>query len=374
MKRQYKYRIDLNGGSRKGKAFSYAFGRTKSIYLLVGKQKATVEFCLTIKKEFDDIVGLDVQLVPDALRKIQLLHAVTHGVGLCVKEMAVSIDDEKRAYGPGHPFFPFLFSMLSGKPVGISPEWSSSAVTSAIVNATKTQIRNAPPFAAMYAFLAAVGREYEIDKFAGLWTSMNAYYNYIFTCRESESASPLKKGDADCIGALLRILRCGAEKPSRSCQQTYRADYAKVGDSLQGLSPEEIDALCTQLECETTNRRINFAHARFEPINDLAAKLSITPYGLMLLEYPYHWRCRYFHGERVTLLFSGYNGRELSILRVLNRILTGFLTREIPKMFSGAFFTDEMRSAIEPHAHGNQDKSKRQKARLPRHNARYIPN
>lgn len=355
------YRLIINEEPKNCHPYIYRYGPTSGIELSVGEQAVLLEFNMTVSKQFDDIVSMKVQLIPDAMRKAYLIHALKQDTGLAIEKITVFIGDESRTYSKSKdsPHFPFVSSMISCENLNLGSAWNNSDMLSEIFHIVKTDADKDYRFAALYSYLSSIGRPYEIDKFSCLWTSMNALYNNIakLYMAEVEKNHPIQKvdkilgNDSGSIGALMNILGCGKSKPIRSKQTEYKIEYAQVGDCLQSLSPEEIESLYGLLSQEKTRPRADGLRKNLKPINTLAQKLSITPYGLLLLEYPYHWRCRYFHGNRATILFSAYNDRELSILRTLNYFLSEFLRNEIPLLFSKEYFDQAKYNTIYKYCH-----------------------
>lgn len=358
------YRLIINKEPKNCHPYIYQYGPTSGIKLSVGEQAALLEFNMTVSKQFDDIVSMKVQLIPDAMRKVYLIHALKQDEGLAVEKITVFIGDESRTYNKSKdsPHFPFVFSMISCEHLNLGSAWNSSDMLSEIFHVVKTDADRDYRFAALYSYLSSIGRPYEIDRFSCLWTSMNALYNNIVKLylAEAEKRHPIQKADkilgndSRSIGALINILNCGKSKPSRNMQKNYRAEYARVGDCLKLLSVEEIECLYELLFMQKTVLQVSGLSENLKPINILSQKLSITPFALLLLEYPYHWRCRYFHGNQATILFSTYNDRELSILRTLNYFLSEFLRNEIPLLFSKEYFDQTKYNTIYKYCHPNE--------------------
>ena len=70
------------------------------------------------------------------------------------------------------------------------------------------------------------------------------------------------------------------------------------------------------------------------PINETRSQISA--WGFLLLDYAYYMRCKYFHGNKTTVLFSAVNDREICALRCLNVFLGNYLREAIPAMFAQA--------------------------------------
>ena len=254
------YRLIINEEPKNCHPYIYRYGPTSGIELSVGEQAVLLEFNMTVSKQFDDIVSMKVQLVPDAMRKAYLIHALKQDVGLSIKRITIFIDEESRIYEIGSPHFPFMFSMISCDNLNLGNAWNNTDMLSEIFHIVKTDADRDYRFAALYSYLSSIGRSYEIDRFSCLWTSMNALYNNIARLYlvEVKERHPIQKvdeilgNDSKSIGALINILGCGKSKPGRSKQTEYKIEYAQVGDCLQALSSEEIEGLYSLLSQEKT--------------------------------------------------------------------------------------------------------------------------
>lgn len=91
-----KYKIILNEEPKEGTTYLYKFGHTPGIKINVIRQEISIEFEMTVKKSFEDISELKLLLVPDALRKAHLLHALDKNEALKINEIIVFIGEESR--------------------------------------------------------------------------------------------------------------------------------------------------------------------------------------------------------------------------------------------------------------------------------------
>lgn len=76
------------------------------------------------------------------------------------------------------------------------------------------------------------------------------------------------------------------------------------------------------------------------------SKPRLSAWGFLLLDYAYYMRCKYFHGSKATILFTGFNDREIAAFRCLNVFLGNYLREAIPGMFREDWFTQDMFDAV----------------------------
>ena len=362
---KHSYVIHINGGYQRNPQ-TYKFGNTKNITLAIGRQKATVTFEMGKRKTHDELIHFSLKLFRDAYRKVYFLHAIMHGEGLTVRQLLISIDGEERSYDGNTPNFPFLFSMI-GKNLCLDPSWEG--VTGAFLSTTKTEQDEDLRFSAACAYLASLGRNYEIDRFSNLWTAMNAYYTYRKVCYERyletvygvqlDTNKQLKiSGEANLIGSLVWQFDGhykNVDKPE--IEKIWRKNY-DVEKILAKMKSEELGDLY-EASFLALSEEIEFPKI-YQSMERRAAEFELTLFSFLLLEYPYHWRCNYFHGNRGTPLVAAYNDYELSVLRCHNYFLQRFLNQEIPKMFKEDFWDETKQRRTEAFVINIQGTEKKQ--------------
>lgn len=349
---KHSYVIHMNGGYRKNPQ-TYKFGNTKGIELAIGRQKATVAFEMGTRKTHDELIHFSLKLFRDAYRKVYFLHAIMNGEGLTVRQLSISIDGEERIYDGNTPNFPFLFSMI-GKNLCLDPSWAG--LTGTFLSTTKTEQEEDLRFSAVYSYLSGLSREYEIDRFSNLWTAINAYYTYRNACYERYletvygASEEIKKKlrisrESDLIGALVwqfdgHYNNLGKPKAEEIWRGNYEAE--KI---LEKLGSEKLESLY-DASFRALSEKTEFTEA-CQSLECRAEEFELTLFSFLLLEYPYHWRCNYFHGNRGTPLVAAYNDYELSVLRCHNYFLRRFLNQEIPNMFRGDFWDEKKQRQTE---------------------------
>ena len=349
MSRHHHYEIIINDASRT-QIVEYEFGSIKNISLSVEKQKVHIRFETTVLRKLQDILSFRYKDVKDAFRKAFLIHAVLFSKGLEIKRIIIKIDDcsfliDKEHDPTGH--FPYYYSMISVEDLGLNTSWKS--LIGIIGKTTKTKAENDIRFSCLYSFLASSTREYEIDRFANLWTAMNAFYSYITRRYEEKlkieyDLSSLSGGlkiagrDSESIGLLSWLLDPQYTDISNKdkLRDLWKNNY-EVERILTDYAVSDIE----ELYRETLNNLGGEPlPSKYRVFMKRAEAFNVKPYPFFLLIYPYNLRCKYFHGNIPTILFAAYNDYELSVLRVVNFFISTFLNEHIPRLFKDDFWTD----------------------------------
>ena len=353
---KHTYIIAINRLPASREPIDYTFRQTKCT-LTCSRDAAAVRFSMGVAKTFEDLVSFRVDLVKDAMRKMYLFHAMRYDSRLHVRSVTVTIDEETKVYTQGYPGFPFLYSMLTCKELGLPESWHDREFLTAVLTATKSKSDNDCRYACLFSFLAGTGKVYESEKFTCYWTALNAHYNYLMECYKQTLAAKngaakyddlpkgkrFKGGDSTSIGALLRVLGCG-DAMSSQAQRTgsHRSEYGAVKSLLRAYDRGQLRDLYDELLAHRTD----YAWLPDGPLGDHLAQCCTrtcqTPWGFLLLDYAYYIRCNYLHGDKATILFSAANDPELAAFRALNVFLGEYLKEAIPQMFREDWFTEDM--------------------------------
>lgn len=348
MARKHVYTIKFNKGS-KAKEFIYKFGNVRNISIRISSQRATVLFVSGAEYSPEDLVAFKSKLFRDAYRKVYLLHALLMNQGLAVNSIEVTIDGITCYYDKTTPFFPFMFSLIERKPLGLSNEWK--LLIPEALSTPKSTMDKDLRFVSAFSYLSSRKKRYEVEQFTNLWTAMNAYYSYIAQQFEYSLRRELgignKEGalhndlsiqriDSRSIGALCWIL----------CSEKYRVITRKEADALWkdnyrteslicNLNENQIQELYAASKAELGGTPLP---PEYKELSQCAELFGLPLFNYLLLTFPYHWRCNLFHGNRATILFTAYNDYEVRVLHTVNYFLSRFLNEEIPKMFEDTFF------------------------------------
>ena len=153
---------------------------------------------------------------------------------------------------------------------------------------------------------------------------MNAYYNFIGSAYEKRLLEEINNGrtekiqwkelqkkklhltrnDSGSISALMHLQKPGTQKPTE--EEEKNAVKAKMYDSvsvlLQKLSQEEIEDLYRISLSGLSDQEQSILPDRYKPIQDVADQFQMPAYTFLLLQFPYYWRCNYFHGNKPTTM------------------------------------------------------------------------
>ena len=344
------YTVTVNAEPQDGVAIRYQY-RTTECTLTCSHKAVKLEFSMGTKKDAADPAFFDGDLVKDAMRKMYLLHAMVCDSRLWIETITVTCGADSAEFDKATAGFPFLFTTMNAWELRLPGSWREQSFLEAVLTPTKSATDNDARYACLYSFFNGAGKTYEIDKFTCYWTAMNAHYNYIYSQDRHAQA-----GDAECMRHLLRKLDIGQNISSRADRnETYKTNFGKMKSCLRGFTMEELEEIYQELYAmrvirgavpqrdrgqlyEHLHRCINAkAYAdrerrkSSEPINEELSQISA--WGFMLLDYAYYMRCKYFHGNKATVLFSAINDREISALRCLNVFLGNYLKEAIPEMF-----------------------------------------
>lgn len=341
------YTIHFNGGSKKNK-MKYRYGSVKDITLQISEQRATITFAVRSVLSAEDLISFKSKLFRDAYRKIHLIHALIIKQGLIVRKMEICIDGVSSYFDREHPSFPFMFSMIEKKDLGLSDAWST--LVPEVLTIPKSRMDNDLRFVSAFSYLASKSKVYRVERFTDLWTAMNAYYSYYASCYEKEIRAELGKDDAEQLPGNLQLfkkdgLSIGALGWSlfpkykhfqnvKEAEALWKDNY-RTEMILCNFSMPQIEELYNAAKQELEGIPLPEKYAELAAC---AETFGAPLFTYLLLIYPYHWRCNLFHGNRTTLLFAAYNDYEMAVLQTANYFLERFLNEAIPTMFRDDFF------------------------------------
>ena len=355
MAKRYQYVVDFNGGAKRGKSFTYGYGHTKAIRLVIGSGRASITFSMGVLKSVEDLITFRLQAFKDAYWKVLLLHSLFAGKGLLVRRLAISIDGDRVEFDKGSDHFPFMFSMLEDADLDLTTSWISSAVVDAVLSWRKSSIENDYCCCAVNAYLLSCSRRYRIDSFLNRWTAMNSIYNdlahrfelfdkarpeYSGLSNNKKNDRALLNRDYKALGSLVACVEQG----------THMKDNRKIDgiDDLNRRACWELAALSSD-EFEIFDTLGNSeVQDRFPGLTKAAESLGVSVRAYLTFALPYWLRCKYFHGSKPVSLFQAYNDIDVVCLGVVNHYLDKFLLERIPLMFeSRGMISDKDFAAIE---------------------------
>ena len=339
----------------------------------------------------------------DALRKMHLYHILRTGKPLKVEKILVSMDDELTEFPQDKEDIPFLSTMLGDELPALPDSWKSEEMLEAVLKTTKTSSEEDLRFACLYSFLAASGKQFQIDRFTCYWMAMNSHYSYLVSCyRETPEMASLADGkqnklkgrniDRLALTIMMRLLGCGGFKTA----QTHGDVFNNFHHSFSLIDSSRLDELYNLLY----EHRSEFTYLPPEElvnpqnsntVMDLNSQLialwpdsvekperrrpetppakksrkksgkksdeesnkkppfpgiSTSAFGFILLDYAYSMRCKYLHGSHTLPLFTSRTDSTSAAFRALSLFLERYLKEAIPAMFQDGWMDSTKRGII----------------------------
>lgn len=357
---KHTYIISINRIPVSREPIEYTF-RKIACTLTCSKDAASVRFVMSTRKTHEDLISFRVDLAKDAMRKMYLLHAMRFDSRLRVRSVTVTIDGESKTYEQGYPGFPFLYSMLTARDLGLPQSWHDRDFLTAALTVTKSRADNDPRYACLFSFLAGTGKVYESEKFTCYWTAVNALYNHIFACANPFHAARGKvkfddaafnkqvlKGDALGLSILLRLTGSGSRLSEKGERDSFRQQYGATKVALRSIGRDELPELYRRMRAHRADPHWFPEGPLGEHLRECCARTGCSCWGFLLFDYAYYIRCHYLHGEKTPILFTASSDPELAAFRSLNVFLGEFLKEIIPEMFRENWFTAETYQSICP--------------------------
>ena len=281
----------------------------------------------------------------DVVKKALLLYLLRYGRNLDIRYAAVIADGKAASvYKRKESGTPLVFALTEGRlRIPFSEEWRSRSIEKAIATRSKSTFDGR--FSALHALLVAKSDRYEIERFVYYWMSMNGLY--AFAAKQGEPLLPLtKKGKTQTIGTdaaeqafFLRTLGLepcnldySLDKKTRMNQERHILWSATA--ALKRIPEGEIDSFCEA--CLKEDMGNNYVQSLRKALKneELQFDYDFPVKSFAFIWLPYKVRCASFHSESKLPTFCYSHDSALRVIRVLNRLLDSFLTRELPKWIS----------------------------------------
>jgi len=335
---KHEYRIEINDPITPTEAsYTYNFGSIKGISFSVAENSAVISFCMVSKKDLDYFTSSMSNPVRDALRKVHLYHAFRFNKGLRIDSYTIYIDDEKQVFDASAPGFPFMISYISTAPLGLDEVWQNDDFCKNVLSYTTAQTYENMTLSAIYSFLSSKNKTNELDRFTCLWTALNAFFGRFSSATRQGQPEPKKPpSEKEQILDLIKAMKLGNTMPSQKLVNSSKKMYI---NACSYVTKNMDDALYERIyqNRSTIPEKYDDRALYDDPLEEISAEFQISEYGILLFIIPYYWRCRFFHGNNSTLLFSTHNDWNRSVLSVMNLYLERFLNVNIPKMFEQDF-------------------------------------
>ncbi|NLT09948.1 MAG: hypothetical protein GXY08_10650 [Ruminococcus sp.] len=364
----YTYTVIINKDIADTGSYTYSFRSTKKISMDIRKNRAKLSLSMSVFKSCEDF--LNSYLFRDAAKKMIMLHSILYGSRLVMKSVTLRIDDNEYTLNKADEGFPRLITILPKTGPGLPEAWKEKEFIQYLLTCTKKGGEKDQRFSAIESFLASKGKEYEIDIFTNLWTSMNAYYTYVATScnnylagmiEDKKDFPELAGNDSDCINLLVRLMNKNPDIHRVEVGEKSSEMFHKIGTEVVSLSDEELIKLYEKAREELTNgsKGNDRLKAKFPVFQKLASENSVDLFFLILLVFPYLCRCAFLHGKRPTLLTFFENEYEQRYLNKINIILNRYLSEILTSTFDPDEYGAELIADCYAKSFGKKDKRKK---------------
>lgn len=200
MSKLYRYSIIVNKNPVRSKnSFSYSYGGTKDIELCVGKNSASLQFCMTVDHNETSLSKSDIFL--DGLLKSAFSHLLIFGETMKVDQVLL-LKDDKEAKEINCPQLYYLLEI--NKKIDVSILNRKNEILEVLLQSPFRS--SGRKLSCMIAYLTAMSRNYYMERFNYLWISFNAFYDEMYV-----SSGGNLRWEVDHIQYLLCRLRFGNE-------------------------------------------------------------------------------------------------------------------------------------------------------------------
>lgn len=323
------HKIVINGNKRYNHKYTYKFGNTNDISIELSKDSLCITAVLTKTYDKNEMISQDCYLFPDAIKKALTLHLILFSKNVTIKTMTVQIDDESAVVvdtRQGHT--PPIFSMVDKELDNqIIEKWSTEEIEG-FLGLTKSS--DDSRLAALNAFIISKSKVFETERFIYLWTAFNGMYNYI----ASKILEKQKVGDRDKILYILKLCGLGNELIKDTKSYKIEKEFADKIKSLiyhQNTMKESI----SKNSLESGNHLFLNDFIKKNLNNKNTNKpYDITPYGYLLTQFSYYFRCNIIHGDKPYALFSFADESEIKCLKCINELLDEFIENNLHGWFN----------------------------------------
>ena len=208
-----------------------------------------------------------------------------------------------------------LFDSISDK---ITPHLRNKHIIERIISYPKSKYNY--KIASLFAYICAKSKKYECERLQYYWMSINGYYNKY---KENND------NDNNLINKLLKDYKLIDVKEMFGKKDRDNS-VLKVVPIIREIGRDSyvINKKTTKKDIDNRSSRIK------EKLKEIGINNKIDPYGYVLTQIPYYYRCNMFHGSDPVNLFLTICEDNILVLKVINDILEEFLDLHIADLFS----------------------------------------
>jgi len=366
MRKKHVYKILINGNPSKNvRRFTYNYGSTSDIEISVSNKKVSIQYKMNVYKDALSIAKKPDNLVRDAMKKVFLVYVLLHEECIRLNSITIYIDDEEFLISDRDSAIYRIHTMMAGNKIDLPDFWKTDEFISYLLSSTKSSGEKDGRYSGICSFLVAESRKYEIDKFIGLWTAMNAYYSY-FTYKGVDVMANkfgvdkvyfknIADNDKKALSVMMLLFLNNAERPMVNTDKDKPEDkeaFRVIGDELAALDNSEIIKLYSESFKALKNKELaktlkdrfknNERSSKLKNLSGVAAYKSIEFFFLIVFLFPYLCRCNFVHGRKPVLITVFEDEYELAYIKKVNILLELFLKEHLPLSFSDYNFDDEL--------------------------------
>lgn len=335
--KKHTHKIIINNPKANAMRFTYDFGNTKNIHILVARGFICIEAELGKIYDKKEMLSQNVHLFPDAIKKALLIHLVLFSAHIKIRIISVCIDGDSECIinvAKGHT--PPLYSMVIGKlnrPFSI--KWNNVSIEG-ILAQTKSSYDSRT--AALFAFICSKCKQYESERFIYLWMAFNGMYNYFSYLVSDTHDSIIIKRENKQIRYLQCLFSLGNETIEDNDKKKIAQEVAALikSESMnitrQFLESEDGKPLCEKIQLLLVRSKDEKPY-------------KLTPYGYLLTQFSYYYRCNIIHASKPLVLFSYADESDICCLRAINSLLEEFIEDNLNLWFDNKYVDEYLRPA-----------------------------
>ncbi len=321
---KYTYRLVINDDDFSGKrTITYPFANNK-VDIIVKKGMANATTVIGRDYSKVDITSTYVyKLMRDAISRINIIHTLKYGKSISINSLILYeyLDDEEICKKELTAVINCFFSY--GTLIGKIPETlNNEGNLKKVVSNYKT--KQAGREAAINAYLFSKTKLYPPEKFIYLWMTLSGMYNCMFKKdKESERAT---------INKLLQYYNLGNEISTSKVRGKIAVKIRRLLDQSGNA-----DSILAQLKNPNDNILKNKMVTIFEEnkLND------IQPYGYIITDYAYYYRCNIYHANKPLPLSLCRDDADYKSITVINKLLEEFLDDKLVNILKEEERNDE---------------------------------
>lgn len=303
-------KFNNNDSKKHIEEFVYKYGN-RTINIKMYDESFLVSFCVVKSLCFKSVKDLFV----DIIKKIYLIYAIYNNKLFNNDSISFYIND-KLIYSIREKVLFSLFDTLNDNK--ITSSLRDKRIIEKIISYPKSNYDY--KIASLFAYICAKSKIYECERLQYYWMAFNGYYN------------KYKGGNKVTQQKLINILL----KDHRLISENQEFTSEEMNKSVLKIVPiiREIGKDSYFTNRKTTQQDIQKISISIkEKLNEIGINKNIDPYGYVLTQIPYYYRCNMIHGSEPIKLFLTICENDILIFKFINDILEEFLDLHIAELF-----------------------------------------